>query len=368
MTAKSLLNIKKTNYAAPALFFDEQGVGLVDTINKFHPKIWGNYKLTKQLDWDENEFNFSSCVADFKKCDRPTYDMMIKTLAFQWEADSIASRISTVVGCFTTSTELWAAWQRVSDQETVHACTYSEIVRNSFEDPREILEEIQRVEESFSRLGLVHKTLDRISREAHRYAAGDSKLDAQDLYELSFMFAVTMFILERVQFMSSFAITFAIVETGLFTPIGKAVQKIAQDELESHCELDKLIIATEMKTERGQLAYRNNKQLIHDMIKEVRDLEHTWTDYLFSEGRSLPGINAKNIKSWVDYNVRAVTTFLEISLDGVRLPKENPLKFMEEWLNISAIQASPQEEDNGQYKVNVVSNDDDGVDFDIDDL
>jgi len=359
-----IFNKDKSNYTTPTLFLDEQGVGLGDSINKQFPKIWKNYKTMKKLDWDELEFDFASCAKDFKTCDRGTYDMMIKTLAFQWEADSIASRISPIVGCFVTSSELWAAWQRISDNEVVHSNTYSEIVRNSFENPRDILQEILKVEESFSRLSVVHKTLNEISKEVHLYAGGAREND-QELYNHCFMFAVTMFILERIQFMSSFAITFAICNTGIFEQIGKAVQKIAQDELEVHCELDKLVIETELKTKRGQIAFEQCKDKIVAMIEEVRSSEHEWVDYLFSEGRSLVGVNADMIKKWSDFNCGFVTKFLEVdvSFDTV---ETNPLKFMNNWLDISSVQASPQESPNNQYKVNVVVRDDEGKSYDFD--
>ena len=42
----------------------------------------------------------------------------------------------------------------------------------------------------------------------------------------------------------------------------------------------------------------------------------------------------------------------------------NPLKFMDKWLKISNIQRSPQEENKGDYKVNVVLDDDADVVFD----
>lgn len=359
----TVLNTTKDNYSKASLFLDEQGVGLLDSINKKYPAIWKNYKTMKKLDWDENEFDFSTCLTDFKNCDKSTYDMMIKTLAFQWEADSVASRISPIAGCLVTSSELWAAWQRISDNEVVHALTYSEIVRNSFDDPRDILEEILKVEESFSRLNTIHSTLDEISKAAHMYAAGLKEND-QEMYNHCFMFAVTMFLLERIQFMSSFAITFAICNTGLFGQIGKAVQKIAQDELEVHCELDKAVIKNELATERGKIAYEQCKVKILKMVNEVRQCEHDWVDYLFSEGRTLVGINADIIKKWSDYNTGFVTRFLNLEVD-FKTPKENPLKFMNNWLDISSVQASPQEEQNNQYKVNVVVRNDAGKQYDL---
>ena len=71
--------------------------GLFDTVNKKYPEIWAIYKQMKALDWDENETSFAPCMADFEKCDKSTYDMMIKTLAWQWEGDSAASRLAAIV-------------------------------------------------------------------------------------------------------------------------------------------------------------------------------------------------------------------------------------------------------------------------------
>lgn len=361
---KSVFNIDKSDYESPSLFLGEGGNGVLDSINKKYPEIWKRYKSIKSLDWDENEFNYSSCINDFKSCDKSTYDMMIKTLAFQWEADSIASRISPIVGCVVTSSELWAAWQRVSDQEVIHALTYSEIVRNSFEDPSDILNEIIKVKESFSRLNVIGQTLDKVSKYAHEYAAGLRPND-QEMYNQCYLFTVAMLILERVQFGASFGVTFAICDTGLFTPIGKAVQKIAQDEFEEHVELDKAVLRNEWKTERGAIAKEQCKDLVKQMLDEVVESELEWVDYLFSEGRSLVGINADLLKKWSMYGASDVYSFMEIEPER-KLPKQNPLNFMEKWLNISMQQSSLQEEDQGQYRVGIVRRDDEETIFEDD--
>ena len=363
MIDKNIFNTEKTDYDHPSLFFGEQA-GLFDTVNKQYPEIWEIYKTIKSLDWDENEFNYSSCVNDFKTCDKSTYDMMIKTLAWQWEADSFASRISPLVGCVISSSELWAAWQRLSDQEVVHSATYSEIVRSSFDDPREILDQILEVEQSLDRLETVSKVMSRAYKTAHRYALGEVEV-TQEAYNDIFMFAVAMLCLERIQFMSSFAVTFAICDTGLFQPIGKAVQKIAQDEFETHVALDKAVIKSEMKTQRGKIAFNQCKTEIEALVNEIIGSEEQWVDYLFSEGRELIGLNDSILKEWSRYCARDVVTFLGIECE-YKLPSSNPLKFMENWLNIGKSQGSPQEEDIAQYKVNIMRRDDDGVEFDTD--
>lgn len=359
----NVFNYQKADYDKPLLFLGEKQ-GLFDTINHHYPRIWQLYKTQKSLDWDENEFDYSSCNADFKKASRSTYDMMIKTLAWQWEADSVASRaIAPVLAPFITSSELWAAWQRISDNEVIHAATYSEIVRNSFDDPSTIIDEIMKVSEAHARLSRVVKAFDDGYQASHRYALGELEND-QETYNAIFMMVVALFCMERIQFMASFAVTFAICDTGMFQPIGKSIQKIAQDELEIHAELDRAVLQNELGTARGQIAFAQKRADVEALIAEVVESELTWIEYLFSEGRELVGMNAERLAAWTLYCAKDVYQTLGLETDRWQFPKTNPLKFMEKWLNISKTQASPQEQDIAAYKVGVMRRNDEGVVFD----
>lgn len=347
---------------APLFFGDDPG--LFDTINKHYPKIWSIYKEMKSLDWSEDEFDYSQCNLDFKNCPKPVYDMMIRTLAWQWEADSVASRnIAPVLAPFITDSTLWAAWQRISDNEVIHAATYSEIVRMSFDNPEDVLSDILAVKESLVRLTTVKLVFDDVFQASHKYALG--MITADEAYDSLFMAVVALFLLERVQFMASFAITFTICSTGLFQSIGKAVQKIAQDELEVHVELDKEVLRIELQTERGKSAYERLKPRIQKLFDEVVGAELVWTDYLFSEGRELVGANAPIVKSWVMYNASTVHKFLDLGGD-YKFPKHNPMPHLEDWINIGKSQAAPQEQDNNQYKVGAIVRDDTNTEFDAD--
>lgn len=359
-----VFNTEKTDYPTPSLLMG-QNPGLFDTVNKKFPEIWKLYKAQKSLDWDENEFDYSSCSVEFKTCSRSTYDMMIKTLAWQWEADSVASRaIAPVLAPFITSSELWAAWQRVSDNECVHSATYSEIVRNSFDDPNVILDEVLQVTQALDRLSKIAEVFAKGYETSHKYALGQVG-NNQETYNDVFKMIVALLILERIQFMSSFAITFAICDSGLFQPIGKAIQKIAQDELEIHVELDKAVLRHEMKTERGKIAMQQCASDIKQMLDEVIELENNWVEYLFSEGRELVGLNPDVLKKWVLFCAKDVYKFLGVESDH-KFPATNPLKYMDNWLDISKTQPAPQEQDNAQYKVGIMRRDDSNFAFDMD--
>ncbi len=363
MTKVFNVNKKASQYGSNTLFmgFDP---GLFDTVNKPFPKIWSIYKQMKSLDWSEDEFDYSQCNLDFKNCQKSVYDMMIRTLAWQWEADSVASRnIAPVLAPFITDSSLWAAWQRISDNEVVHASTYSEIVRMSFDNPEEVLGNILEVKESLSRLTAIKTVFDNVYRDSHKYALG--QITPDEAYDSLFMAIVGLFMLERIQFMASFAITFTICSTGLFQSIGKAVQKIAQDELEVHVELDKEVLRVELQTPRGKAAYERLKPKIQELFDEVISSELEWTDYLFSDGRELVGTNSSIVKSWVLFNAAPVHKFLDLSGD-YKFPRHNPMPHIEDWINIGKSQAAPQEQDNNQYKVGVIVRDDSGVSFDDD--
>ena len=155
--------------------------------------------------------------------------------------------------------------------------------------------------------------------------------------------------------------------TGLFQPIGKAVQKIAQDEFEVHVQYGKEVLRAMFKTERGRTAFAQCRDKIVQMIDEVTASEVAWTDYAFSEGRELTGVTCQMMKDWVHFSATDVARFFNVQ-DQVSFPiiTENPLKYMESWLNMSKVQASNQEEDTAQYKVGVMKRDDENEVFDVD--
>lgn len=365
---KGIFNTEKTDYENPEIILGQEP-GMFDTINKKYPDLWELYKMMKNQDWDENEFDYSPANAQFKSCDRSTYDMMVKTLAWQWEADTVASRVFiSVLGGVCTSDEAWAGWQRISDNECVHSATYSEIVRNSFDDPNEILDELLAIREAMSRLVTVGAIFNEAKQYSAEYVTGARGND-QELYNKIYLFIVAILHMERIQFMASFAITFGLVNsTGLFQPIGKAIQKICQDEFEVHVQFGKAVLSHLHKTDRGRQAYKDTRETIIKLNNEVTESELVWTDYLFSEGRELTGITADMIKDWIKFGSTDVAQFLAIKEEELNYNfiTENPLKYMEAWIDLSKVQVSNQEEDTGAYKVGLLQRDDEDTSFDFD--
>ncbi len=358
-----IFNTHKSDYGNPSLFLGELP-GLFDTVHRRHPKIWSHYKNMKSLDWDELEFDFSVCNLEFKTRPASITDRMIKTLAWQWEADSVAARtLLPLMAPFITAPELQAAYGRVTDNEVIHAATYSEIVRLSFDDPSQVLKEVLEVKEAMARLETVSQVLGELYTASHEYALGMRSGD-QETYNIIFKALAAFLALERIQFMASFAVTFAIGEVGAFMPIAKAVQKICQDEFEVHVGLGKDVIAHELSTERGKRAYVETLPAIARMLKEVVESELRWVDMLLGQGEPLVGLTAPLLKQWVLYSAADVYRVFDIPLPTeYKFPRDNPLPYMENWIDISKTQPAPQEQQNGQYKVNVLVRNDDNLTF-----
>lgn len=362
----TIFNTKKSDYKNTSLFLGEEP-GLFDTVNKQYPVIWKLYKTMKSLDWDEVEFDYSSCKAEFQSLPNGKVQKMLKSLAWQWEADSVASRaIAHIVSLFNPCSELWAAWQRISDNEVVHAATYSEIVRTGTPG-REVLEEILDITEAMQRLSVVGRELHAIRKRGLEFALGLVEND-QETYNAIFLFTFVMLCMERIQFMASFAVTFALAEENKFMPIGKAVQKIAQDEYEVHVDLDKAVLQHELTTERGQIAYQMLKPKMEAILNEVIQCELDFIPFVFAEGETgedgLEHLDMKKLENWVLFGATNVARPLKLEM-AFRQVESNPLHYMTGWMNMSDNQASPQEEANGQYKVNIMKRDDDDEDFDL---
>ena len=361
----NIFNVKR-DYNANPLFLGESS-GLVDSINKRYPKIWSLYKKLKSLDWDENEFDFSACNTEFKKCSKSVYDIMIRTLAWQWEADSVVARkILGILSSFITSDELYAAMTEVCKNEIVHALTYSEIVRVSFDNPDSVMEDILKETEPLQRLKTVTDSINEAYLISHKYALGEID-NNQETYNAVFMLFCTLLVLERIQFMSSFAVTFSMADAGMFVPIANAVQKICQDEFEIHCKIDLEVINNELKTERGMVAFTQCRDKIQSMIDEVVESELVFADWLFSNGRELVGITPELLKQNALFNAKPVYDLFFLD-SKYTLPDKNPMPFLEHWININSIQASPQEERDGAYMVGAVINSAVNSVYDIDDL
>lgn len=332
-----------------------QEPALYDSINVTHPKLFDMYKRQKAMDWSEDELSLEQSRIDMQSCPEEIRDIMVKNLSLQWEADSIASRsIAPLFAPFITNSELWAAWLKVSEIEVLHALTYSEIVRQCIPKPEDIFTQIMKNEEITGRLSAISKAFKELKIQGAKLTLFGESDTNKCYYDAVMNAVVALYCLERLQFIASFAATFAVVDQGWFQAIGKLVQKIAQDERFIHAEIDEYVIKHELTTPQGKLWLKTKGEFVKDMIDSVVEAEYKWAEYLFSEGRKVVGLNEHLLKEWVDYNAQDVYKTLGVDHKKV---KTNPLKFMDNWFDLNKNQNAQQEADSANYLLNIIVND-----------
>jgi ribonucleoside-diphosphate reductase beta chain len=327
---------------------------LYDSINVTYPKLFQLYKQQKSSDWSEDEISLEQSRLDMLTCPQDTKDIMVKNLALQWELDSVAARaIAPCFAPFVTNSELWAALLKNSEIEVLHALTYSEIVRQCIPDPQEVFKEVLNNANILGRMEPVGNAFGNLQKAGAMYTIGD--MSKEDAYPLVMMGLVALYCLERLQFVASFAATFAVVEQGYFQGIGKLVQKIMQDERFIHSEVDRVAIEIELGTTQGKDWLKNNSTKVKKLIDSVVSAEYTWCSYLFSEGRKVVGLNEHLMREWIDYNAQVVYETL-LFTPPVKVDK-SPLKYMDNWLDLNKNQNAQQEADSANYSLNIISDD-----------
>lgn len=366
----TLFNTTKTaeEYTEKKLF----GVGempLLDTVHKHFPKISALYDEMCALKWKETEIDFSHCLIEFENAPKDMAEMMLKTLAWQWHNDSVAAQApTTIIAPFEPCTEAWETEVEIQSNELTHGLTYSEIVRLSFKNPSKVFNDILSQQEIYNRSGIIGKILKDIKVFSVEYAylkqIGAELPPPEKVREILMLFYFIMLCLERIKFMASFAITFTICKAGYFIPIGSAVMKICQDELEIHSEYRKEMLKELMADDLGKYVFEKLKPIFSEIIEAVVDEDTAWTkDFIFdNDKKALIGTNSEIICQTVLFFAKDVVNTYKLKTKFT-FPKQHPMPHLIEFMDLSKTQMAPMEQDIVAYVTQVIDVNDTDVKF-----
>lgn len=363
---RNLFNLENNNNNTGRypLFLGED-LGLMDDAHITYPEIDNLLLKLIARRWSWDEFSLSKDAVDFSSPALANeVDIMVKNLSFQLAADSLASRsIYDLLGAFCTNSELQGLLQEWSQNEYVHARAYSYINRAVFKDANSLIEEVKSSQQIIRRATTLTKVFKKTYEMACQYGLGLIE-DEFELKKQIILTIGTLLTLERISFIGSFAATFALVDTTQkFDGVGKTVQLIALDE-KLHGEFDETLLTICLKDPTFDGVYEAVKPELQKIFDEVMDNEFYWADYLFSEGRKIVGLNSGLVKEYVCYLAKPEFDFLglDYKYDNVT---ENPLPWMDDWLNPDKIQIAGQEAPTNNYQVQSISNDlgDEELDF-----
>ena len=356
------------NTAKHSIFLEEPR-GLFDTMNRPHQELYDYYKKLKRLDWDEHEFELEKCRTEFKSAPANIVEKMISTIAWQWEADTIvAHSIAGLMYAFVTNEEAWSCYVEINKNEILHAVSYSEMVKYGMEDPDRVMREIHENKQVLGRMSKVAEVLSHVRKVAGRILTGELSRYNPEARKAALLAVGTILILERVQFMPSFGVTFAIGELGMFMPAVETVQKILTDEFTVHIPVGKYILAHEWTVDKSAQILRELKPTFESILAEVETSEKIWTRQRFLPGEELPGLTVEMLDDWMYFGSTDVRYALQLGFEGSRRVETNPIKFMESWVQINTNQGTPQEKRGGNYLLGGFTQSDKASTFSLDDL
>ncbi len=364
MNTKPIINLNNTNYLTKnSNLILGESLGLKDTINISHQKLVELYDELKSNDWKEDELPFTQDRLDLLSAPQTVKDLFKLNIAYQFEIDSLLSEnYATLLAPFVTDSQYSDMLSIIQYNEGLHYRSYLFIIRKVFPEPNEIFDLVLKTKEVQERSEVTFKIIQELKELGAKYTLGLVEND-QELFNNVFKGIFAFYILERFNFMSSFATTFIIPEAynGLMMNSAKTILKIALDEL-IHWQVGEYVIKYLITSDpRGKIALEQTKEELLKIIEEAYQAELKWSDFILSEGREVVGLNSNLLKEYVTWNAENVMYTLGFS---DKIPGDLPLKFMVNWLDIDAVQHANQESSNNNYKLNTVINDLDSLDLD----
>jgi len=357
----SVLNLKKNRDHTKSLAFldPKGGVGMqrYDTL-----KYRQFDKLTdKQLGffWRPEEVDVLRDAKDFKDLTPWEQHIFTSNLKRQILLDSVQGRSPNMAFLPLVSLPELETWiETWAFSETIHSRSYTHIIRNVYNDPSKVFDEMYEIKEITDCAGDITKYYDDLIQYTNWYnmlGVGEHTVNGKKItvneYELKkklWLCLASVNVLEGVRFYVSFACSWAFAELKKMEGNAKIIKFIARDEnvhLASTQQLMKLLptddkdyakIRTETEAEVTQ------------MFTDAVEQEKAWADYLFRDG-SMIGLNAELLKEYVEWiaNKRMISVGYSSEFKG----GSNPLPWTQKWIAGGDVQVAPQETEISSYVV-----------------
>lgn len=339
--------------------------------------------IEKQLSffWRPEEVDISRDRIDFKeKLNEHERHIFISNLKYQTLLDSIQGRSPNIAFLKSVSLPELETWiETWSFSETIHSRSYTHIIRNVFEDPSIVFDDIVENPEIQKRASAVTEYYDEYIQyfeDYQKYGEGTTviknnhgtkeiTLSKKELMKKLFLSIVSVNVLEAIRFYVSFACSFAFAERELMEGNAKIIKLIARDEALHLTGTQYMIqkLASGVESEEWRQVVRECKDQMIAIFVDAAEQEKEWADYLFKDG-SMIGLNKTILSQYVDYitDLRMQTVGLEPHFNQ----KENPVPWIDSWLSSDNVQVAPQETEISSYLVGQIDNS--VSDDDLDDL
>ncbi len=332
-------------------------------------------KLTeKQLSffWRPEEVDISKDRLDFANLLPNEKHIFISNLQYQILLDSVQGRSPNIAFLPIVSLPELENWiETWSFSETIHSRSYTHIIRGIINEPGAVFDDITKTEHIIQRAESVSEKYDDLIKHTQAYllhgqeqfqcGTEQIKIELHQLKKKLYLTLMSVNILEAIRFYVSFACSFAFAERKIMEGNAKIIEFIARDEalhLAGTQHMLNLMAQGKDDPEMAQIAKESEKE-VRQMFVEACEQEQQWAQYLFSDG-SMIGLNAEILKQYLEYitNIRMKA----LNLEPIFGPRENPIPWINHWLDSDNVQVAPQETEITSYLVSAIdstmSNDD----------
>lgn len=323
--------------------------------------------IEKQLSffWRPEEIDLSKDRIDFNQLPAHEQHIFVSNLKYQTLLDSVQGRSPNVALLPVVSIPELETWiETWAFSETIHSRSYTHIIRNIFNDPAEVFDDIVTNEEITKRAISVTEHYDDFieysmyfnlfGEGTHTVNGKTITVNMRELKKKLYLTLTAVNVLEAIRFYVSFACSFAFGERALMEGNAKIIKLIARDEalhLSGTQQMLTLMRDNKDDTEMADIA-KECEPLVIDIFRQAAQQEKEWAEYLFAGG-SMIGLNAEILKDYVEYitNVRLRALGYDKIFDR---GNANPLPWMNAWLSNDNVQVAPQEVEVTSYLTGAV--------------
>ena len=317
-------------------------------------------KLTdKQLGffWRPEEVDVLRDAKDFRDLTDWEKHIFTANLKRQILLDSVQGRSPNLAFLpLVTLPELETWIETWAFSETIHSRSYTHIIRNIYNDPALIFDQMLEVEEIMQCANDITRYYDDLIQYSNWYqmlGVGQHTVNGEvigvDSYELKkriWLCLSSVNVLEGIRFYVSFACSWAFAELKKMEGNAKIIKFIARDEnvhLASTQQLLKLLPQDDPDYAKIREESMSEVQM---MYESAVDQEKKWANYLFREG-SMIGLNEQLLSDYIEWVANKRMT--AIGIPSAYRGGSNPLPWTQKWIAGADVQVAPQETEISSY-------------------
>ncbi len=331
--------------------------------------------IEKQLSffWRPEEVDLANDRKDFAALPEHERHIFLSNLQYQTLLDSVQGRSPNVALLPLVSLPELETWiETWAFSETIHSRSYTHIIRNILQEPSVTFNGIIDNKAIVERAGDITKYYDRLIMMTQLYQTqGEGvyivdneniEITRRTMKRQLYLTLVSVNVLEAIRFYVSFACSFAFAERATMEGNAKIIKLIARDEalhLTGTQHILNMMASGNDDAEMGAVAmecYSEARQIFLNAVEQ----EKSWAQYLFKDG-SMIGLNKEILSQYVEYIAAQRMDSLKFEHDFKQ--SQNPLPWMNAWLNSDNVQVAPQEVEVSSYLVGQVNSDLEGDDF-----